>query len=88
MRTGGLHQDAVEAVRVAVGAGARLLGERVRLWPAGMADWTLSRPVFLLWLLDGVLVFWILVLFWYRWRVLAAPTKDYDSEDFQLMDNE
>ena len=41
----------------------------------------LGRTLFVLALTDGVLVFWILVLFWYRWRVLgAAPPVGDDGE--------
>ena len=45
--------------------------------PADMA--ALSRTLFLLALADGVLVFWALVLFWYRWRVLSAPPAGQDA---------
>ena len=41
----------------------------------------LSRTLFVLALTDGVLVFWILVLFWYRWRVLAAPPPAAEDGD-------
>ena len=49
---------------------------------------TLSRTLFALALTDGVLVFWVLVLFWYRWRGLTAPPSLTADEDGELYGGE
>ena len=48
----------------------------------------LSRTLFVLALTDGVLVFWVLVLFWYRWRVLAAPPPAGQDAETRYGDGE